>query len=488
MCVEVPLADLPEAVRPLAAGIDPQMFRAHHLGLPITSFSKKDGALRFERSESFALIDYQSPGDQHGDGGKPFCFKVQRLSVSFRNGEMSAFSSRAQLFVNRVFGAPAMLYPSEHGNNLILNGFYQIEEHAGDDRGGTYIFSLENPCAFQLKESALAEMSVEGLRMGIVEERQNDLQHGETSVFFQLAGCLKFIEPEGFDPFCWGDTGGDSGSGLPYSGYVIRMTFSSADPSNAHFSVQEGNLTLHPAQAHARPLSLYSCFPLHLTGLMASQTSDAKPETFGFVSISTPLSQGKLSAPWFGLVYDLDIGTLGAMASAAGLSLRLLAAWNPCTEEHDAALYIGAALPGSDMLSGLNLPLQGIMTLGFKSLQFSAYDQEKDGSVRRQYILRFRDFGLHVLGFSFPPGHNDISLFGNPDKGNSGKLGWYAAYDNGLEIGKKSAIASGQMSPEKGNTLPPPKAVSGLSPDTARIIRLGRPARRRTARSDVDTD
>jgi hypothetical protein len=39
-----------------------------------------------------------------------------------------------------------------------------------------------------------------------------------------------------------------------------------------------------------------------------------------------------------------------------------------------------------------------------------------------------RDFALRLLGLAFPPGHNDVILFGNPDQSGSSKVGWYMAY------------------------------------------------------------
>jgi hypothetical protein len=46
----------------------------------------------------------------------------------------------------------------------------------------------------------------------------------------------------------------------------------------------------------------------------------------------------------------------------------------------------------------------------------------------RTYTLRLRDFALRLLSLSFPPGHNDIYLFGNPNQNSTTKVGWYAAY------------------------------------------------------------
>ncbi len=45
-----------------------------------------------------------------------------------------------------------------------------------------------------------------------------------------------------------------------------------------------------------------------------------------------------------------------------------------------------------------------------------------------QYLLRLKNFALQLLTISFPPGQNEIVLFGDPSGGRSGQLGWYAAY------------------------------------------------------------
>ena len=38
---------------------------------------------------------------------------------------MTDFSSKVELLINRIFGMQALLYPSQHGNNVILDGVYQ---------------------------------------------------------------------------------------------------------------------------------------------------------------------------------------------------------------------------------------------------------------------------------------------------------------------------------------------------------------------------
>lgn len=457
LSVETPLDSLPEPLQPLAAGIDPGGFYAHHLGLTATSFTSDSGRIRFDVTSSFGLIDYQDPVDQYFSSDIAFAFRVQQLTVGFENGKLSSFASSIQLMINRLFGAQTRLSPSEHGNNLILDGVYQTERDSGGRPRDTYLFALRSPGAFQLALSPLQEVAVDATRLATV--RAADPATGGTTVTaaFQLSGRLRFAEPPDFDPYCWGpglanqetldggfsaapDSAADEGAdspGLLYSNYAITMSFPLSDPSNVAFSIAESGIALDAANSPPRPNSLAARFPLRLTGLTAmpdpkitgGPASTRLPEGDGFVSISAPLQQGRLTQPWYGLVYDVDLGTLGALAGSAGLTVQLLAAWSPAnTPDARTAMYFGVALPGVERMLGVSLPLQGILDIGFRTIQFTTYD---DAQGRRQYLMRMRDFGLHVLGLSFPPGHNDITLFGNPDQTSNTKLGWYAAYDNG---------------------------------------------------------
>ena len=462
LSVEVPLDSLPEPLQPLAAGIDPKSFYAHHLGLTATSFTSDSGAIKFDVTSSFGLIDYQNPVDQYFSSDIPFAFRVQQLTVGFENGKLSSFSSSAQLMINRLFGADTRLFPSEHGNNIILDGVYQTERNDGGGQRDTYVFAMRETGAYQLALSALTEVGVEQTRLATV--RAADPASGNTTVTgaFQMTGRLRFVEPDNFDPFCWGpptpppDTTGaflsadapaadaTGSKGLLFSNYTITMSFALSDPANVKFTVADGAIAFDTANSPARQDSLFARFPLRLTGLLATpdtkvmggEASTRDPEAAGFVSVSAPLQQGKLTQPWYGLVYEVDLGTLGALAGSVGLTVRLLAAWSPANNpEGRTAVYFGVALPGVEKMLGVTLPLQGILDIGFRTIQFTTYD-DKDG--RRQYLMRLRDFGLHVLGLSFPPGHNDITVFGNPDQTSNTKLGWYAAYENG-KSDKKSA-------------------------------------------------
>jgi hypothetical protein len=143
-----------------------------------------------------------------------------------------------------------------------------------------------------------------------------------------------------------------------------------------------------------------------------------------------------MTPPWYGLVYTLQLGTLGALAGSVGLSIKLIAAFAP-GQSGSRPAYIGLELPNAKSM-GLNLPLQGVLQLGFRSFEMQSYPH-KDDPTQRGYLLRLHRFALSVLGFSFPPGNTDVLLFGDTDDSGKVVLGWYAAYAQDAKPANKSS-------------------------------------------------
>jgi hypothetical protein len=200
------------------------------------------------------------------------------------------------------------------------------------------------------------------------------------------------------------------------------MRFPLGDDARARFALRIDGTRLDPGRSAARRRSLVRGFPVALTGLVGSTTQP--PQELGFASVGAPLDQSPLEPPWFGLTYTLDLGTLGALSGATGLTLTMLAAWGPAAELGARPAYIGLQLP-----AGMQWSLQSVMTLGFRSFQFHTVDDGPDLA----YLLKLRRFALRILGISLPPGNLDLTLFGDPGNPESRTVGWYAAYDDGAE-------------------------------------------------------
>jgi hypothetical protein len=430
----VAIAELPKDLQFVTAGIDPGRFYAHHIGFSLTPFNVTQTALTLQQTAVFALIDYNDQYDLVLSESIDFAFKTLGLRARFANAHLADFATQVELMMNRLFEAELTKTEPERGNNLVVDGTYQRQ----NDRP-SYSFALRGENIFDVARSALQSIEVLGLQLQTAIG--TDAAQTVTTDFI-LTGNLRFIELENFDLFSYGrerfaPEGSELIDGyLRYGNLIIRMSFPLGTPMDQTFQAFEGQrLTFDLSNTKARPRALAQNFPLRVTGCIATSRPAAqnansdgqKPEDLGYVSISAPISQTTLTPPWYGLTFDVDIGTLGALAGSAGLSLTLLAAWAPGLTDDAPSVYFGLRMPNGDPLSAL-LPIQGVMRLGFRSFQFQAHDDDPL-QRKRSYMLRLRRLALSILGWSFPPGNADVFLFGNPDGSGRASLGWYGAYD-----------------------------------------------------------
>ncbi|HEY0011812.1 MAG TPA: hypothetical protein VGB79_03050 [Allosphingosinicella sp.] len=528
---DVPLTSLPAPLRPLQAGIDANAFFAHHVGFNVTGFKAAGEKLLFDRTSMFGLIDYDDPADLLLEESVDFGFKVLRLAVGFRNSQISYFSSRIELMANRLFAQPARLWPTEHGNNLILDGTYQRQKGKDGTIHGTYLFASNADSVFQIADSAL--QSVEVMSVRLATEPPAAGKEDEVSGVFQVGGRLRFWDSGGFDPFCYGPVAPhdpppppsppgvsrfaaeaeeewietphgrakviahlpaedeesqlDSAESkekhaqsvvaeptlpdgyLVFSGLGVAMSFNTYHPVPA-FRFATERVAFDLAQSVPRENSLTHRFPARLKRLVAvpnlaapgQPPSGQDPKDLGYASVTaTDFDQSLMTAPWFGLEYELALGGLGALAASAALTVPLLAAWGPGGTTAAPAVYFGLKLPGTRGSSSIDLALQGALTLGFRSIEFQTYPApgpatpvEPGVPPPLAYLIRFRNFGLHALGMSFPPGRNDIYLFGNPDQSSNTTLGWYAAYAGDEDKKKPAKLGHPRLLATRHKALP----------------------------------
>ena len=464
LSAEILLDQLPDELQVLAAGIDSNRFAAHHLALSLTPYRVAGGQLVFERSAMFGLIDYRNPEDQYFSEDIHFAFRVLQLTVGVQNSMVTTFNSRAELLVNRLFGTASRLLPTSQGNNIVFDGALQRQQLPDGATHESYVFSMATQNTFLLEGPLLN--SVELLSAQLVTAKASDPASGNASVdaVFQFGGNLRFYQPSGFDPFCWGpEANGDTDGYLRFGALAVAMSFELGDPAGTtRFALRDGNLSFDAANSEAREQSLVSRFPIRLNGLIAtpdpalqpaSQQPPPPPQTpadLGYVSVSSPLNQSVLTQPWYGLDYTVDLGSLGALAGSRALALQVLVAWSPSATGTDPVVYLGVRLPGAKGLLGVNLPLQGVLGLGFRAIEFLT--DQPGPEQPRSYTLRLRDFGLRLLGLTLPPGHNDVVLFGNPDQSGSSKVGWYLAYASDADPKRPAppAVRAAQRSSEGG--------------------------------------
>lgn len=425
----VSMQELPAELQFAAAGINLSEFYAHHVGLSLTPFDASTDTIKLGQTAVFGLIDYQDPDDLYLSETIPFAFKTLAFTARFANAALADFSAQVELMVNRLFGAELTKKNPNRGNNLVMNGGFQRQNGAP-----SYAFTLQGENVYSAARSALSGIEILGVQIQTATSTQTA---GDMSVDFIFTGNLRFVELPIFDLFSYGSQMVYPAGAQPSDGYLrfgnlaVNMLFPLSAPSDQSFLPTEGRISFDLGNSKSRPLSLAQNFPVRVSGFIAGpnlgESGDLpegqRPEDLGFTTVAAPITQSLLSPPWYGLVFTLDLGTLGALAGSVGLSMTLLAGWATGLAGEEPPVFLGLQLPDSKSL-GLNLPVQGVLRLSFRSFQFQASGDES----QRSYMLRLRRLALSILGWSFPPGNTDVFLFGNNQGDAKAALGWYAAY------------------------------------------------------------
>lgn len=407
----------------ITAGVVLDRFYAHHVGFSLTPYQLKDQAIELGQTAAFALVDYQDRRDLTTTKTIAFDYKTLALTAQFANAALTGFSAEVELLANRLFGTELTKLQPERGNNLVLAGSFHTVDGAP-----AYAFELVGKNVYATASGALASIEVASVAL---QTESVNAAAGTQVTRFTASGNLALTENLDFDLFGYGPAFDGTGEGhLRFGNLAVRMYSRRDGSGDKTFAAQESALSFDLANSEARPQSLIAKFPLTLTSFIAVAPADKAPtpDKLGYVSIAAPIDQTVLAAPWYGFSYTLQLGTLGALAGSAGLTIQLLTAWMPASDDAEAGIYLGLKFPGLSDL-GIQLPLQGVLSLGFRSFEMQRY---LVSTGIYGYLLRLRRLALSFLGFSVPPGNTDVVLFGNPQTGAEGPLGWYAAYAKDL--------------------------------------------------------
>lgn len=374
--------------------------------------------------------------------GTDYQFRVLTLKALFENTAVQRFQSYAQLTLNSLFDMPVVSM-GEGGNpyaTLVLRGSYQ-------DNGGRAVYSLGTTATstFYFDNNLFTKIEVDSAQMSTRDGGAN----GQIVSWFALSGFLDFAVVQAndssgaFDILSFGSHAGEDQlrRGLAYSNLGVRMTFPVADPATIAFAFSASEIRFDMQTSTPRPDSLFVNFALGLQGLVqgSAQTS---PEADGFLNVVTDATlTGVNGDRWYGLAYQLNMGTPGNLAGTIGLTSGLLTAWAPVSA--DAGRYrasLGIQLPGTG--GGANLiSLQNVLRLSIGQMWLT-YDRDK-----RSFLLMLTEIALKFMGLlKIPPsGSTLFYLFGNPQsEGKASGLGWYAMYNNTPASRSKSARLLGK--------------------------------------------
>ncbi len=454
--VDVGLEDFPEDLKGLLAGIVQEDFFGHHLGVEVNFVEQSGGeGLQVPQSSLFGLIAYQDRGFvarqtaiatlsqprriQYLDplvqapepGAGRYDFRVLNLQVVFENSDIADFQSLVSLTTDAWFDEPARVQTGTPLNSILQFAVELAGAYENHDGHRTYTFNTlpQTSYVFTLESATLEAIEIVKAQFSTIDVRDLDPGVERIASRFTFWALLNFKPLPGFDAYSFGDSGGGGQKGLFISNLNVDMGFDfdsqARTASNRAFAFSIDKLALDLGQSDSRRNSLAANFPVTVVNLIRGGPEQT-PEDLGFIEVQTPpaFDVQPLGERWFGLVFDLNLGSVGALAESAGFKASVLVAWSPGAEARSGALLIKLPLLGGGKKT---LSLQNVLRLNIGTIAF-----ETDDSVPGQvaYLLRLSSIALQFLGISLPPGaQTSALLFGDPDNpAAGGNLGWYAAY------------------------------------------------------------
>lgn len=455
---------LPAEIKAIMAGIDPAGFAAHHLGIEANQI-KTNEEQQLERnfkSSLFGMISYFNPlyrAYQSGTLSPPaplpavtgnYDFQVLDLQILFTNSLVSDFHATIQLSLNTIFDDPAYAAPTKkdpaiYSNSIVMKGQY-------DKKNGniSYTFSVIQPNTMLLYSTAIDEVTITGIELSTLEDTASvkDQVNNESPLLttrFNLSGYLKFKKIGDFDLFSY--------ETLLFSNLMLDMQFRLQDinPSDQtprkKFTFIPGNISFDKGNSIPRPGSLALHFPIELQSLMyndpnagTEQAKPVTPESLGFMRVEAPLPTAPVNDYWYALRFNLNLGTVGALAAKVGFDAALILAWTPGKNNNQTHMYV--KMPFSGGSSGSSFSIEGVLKFAIGSVLFF------NDPVKKEYAMIFTEVGVSLLGKKLPPNGNTVLyLFGNPespatDDSGSSNLAWFGAYKKEEASPKKLKTAT----------------------------------------------
>jgi len=449
--VDVPLGNLPDSLKALAAGIDKDKFFSQYVGIEVTQIHSTGTALVPQQSSLFGLIDYNNNNIPLADASG-YNFHVRFLTVVFQNSQITDFAAEVLLILDKLFDEQTKLLNSPDGRNILtLKGV--AEEHNGKT---TYSFGFSGANRFQLSGKVIQEVEIVKAQFATDPVVAAVNQKLAIKGRFSLWGRMRFAYLEGLDILSFGTYPQQEIAGTPtptdkagkpdylsMSNLQIVMAFNldnvTGAVTNKTFSFDPNQIAYDLKRSGWRKHSLYEKFPLKFKTLRYVKNDAKALANSGFMPVlsglQSTLTKDDIGSNWYSLVFDLNMGSIGSLAGGVGLTVGVMAAWKPGEE----GLYIGLKLPGS---SGgkKEISIQGVLKIVFKHIQFVTYPivakevEDMTPEERQQvgYLLKLKNIVIKFFVVSFPPvGKTEIILFGDPreEVEREDKLvGWYAAY------------------------------------------------------------
>lgn len=452
--VTLNLKSLPSEIKAILAGIDTSRFAAHHMGIEANQIkTSDDNKLDTDfKSSLFGMISYFNTtylSYQNGTATPPliypkspgdYDFQVLDLQVLFTNSLISDFNSKIQLNLNIAFDE-SVVSESAPGNGAIYKNSILMNGQYDKKNGSTsYTFTVARSNALTVSSTALDVVTITAVEMATVDdaslkEKETTEDDAWITTRFNISGFLKFQEITEFDLFSY--------ESLYFSNLLLDMKFNldiinpGDQTPKKEFTFIPENIAFKQEDNDTRSASLIPHFPIELDNLIyynpatqnqegSSSSKPVTPSSLGYMQVDAPIPTAPVGNVWYALRFNLNMGSIGALASKVGFNSEVILAWSPGKSNNQAQIY--AKMPFSGGIAGTSFSIEGVLKFAIGSILFF-----KDPKIS-QYSMVFTEVGVSLLGKKLPPGGSTILyLFGNPDDpmaDNSGKsnLGWFGAY------------------------------------------------------------
>ena len=455
--VDVSVQSFPKELEGLIAGINLEKFYGHHIGFNINKLNHTGTDLEIASSSIFGLINYvatdsDSSSTNHqtttNSSDPIYEFEVLNLQVLFENSKVRHFASKIQLTTNSWFNEKAVLNQSSGIQGF---GIHAIEmdghlEHHNGTNVYTFITKPAQVYQFNMQSQVLnyveitqAKFTTLHISAPVPTPTPTNTSVKTITTHFIFSGFMNFKAQAPFDVFSFGDTEATQVNGLAFNNLAVDMDFElSTNNATDQSTVKDQTFTFDPSAisfdtsiSSPREESMYNKFPLSLTNLAYSKGTSDKPNNHGYmaISVNTNTKFSALGEVWYGLEYNLNLGTPGALAAKMDFTASIITAWSPGGSS--LQMDVGIKLPGSGGAKKL-LSLENVIKLSIGQILFEAIPQTGD-EAKLAYILTFFNIGLKFFSIHLPlHGAFNAALFGDPAGVNTptSSLGWYAAYDN----------------------------------------------------------
>jgi hypothetical protein len=448
------LNDLPAAIKGILGGmLDPTIsaFRAHHVGVAINDTDPGSSSLLLVASSLFGLVDYEWAGPAVPKIAPPLYFQVEYLRALFLNAELREFACKTHLMLNNLFNVNVSLgsssvraLPAMAGasipNDVVVMGSYQAHSTTGDDSSsgpGVYSFVAEGAFEFDFDAANpyLDKITLTKLQFSFDQETPNPNTPNVSTIAssFGIWGSMVFKQLDVLDIFSFQQ--------LTFADLKITVTFelnqTGAEPvtSNPVLTFSPGDLRLDLAESPPREgsTSLLALLPFKLTSFLYSQTADETLESLGYSKVgSIPGLPSVLDTFNYAVIFDLDLGTLGALVgSLAAFKFSVIVGWQIANPNANppvvgSGIAFGFQLPEAD--GKLEIKIEGVLDLLIETFVLQ-WVTPTDKTQPQMLVVGLEKASLTIFGQRLPPkGDMYLALF--VPQGASNKTGWLAAYNN----------------------------------------------------------